>query len=269
VNFAVEDRLKELGIALESLSESVQHVFADGIVQLAKAAQNEWTRLAQERLKTSREIYVNGLRAAESFKITRSDSAGITAEIKLVGTMPNNLEFGMASFDMKAVRPGWLGGGKAKTTIARPATKTKAAVPSHKYIVIPFRHSKSDDSRFAYTGKAAAVGDLKTQLRAATKKYGLDRALTASAGEVATRRIPSKAPVHPYLAGLQKTEIATAGAGGKVRRSGQLHTFRIMSELSPAESWIHPGLKAANLLQEVETWVDKEMDHMMEKVLGV
>lgn len=257
ITFSVEDRLAEMGVALDEFGDAYEAIFNQGVASVAKAAHNEWVRLAQERCHTSREIYVNGLRAAESFKITETNGA-VRADITLVGREANNFEYGMGSFDMKSVRPGWLGGGKVKHG------------KNGDYVVIPFRHSKSDNSRFGYTGKAKAVSgpDLKTQLRAATKRYGLDRAMTGSAGEVATRRIPNKAPVHPYLKGLQKTEYAQPSSAKKgFSRSSTLTTFRVMSENSPASSWIHPGLKAKNLLAEVEAFTDKEFDRMIDVIL--
>ena len=47
-----------------------------------------------------------------------------------------------------------------------------------------------------------------------------------------------------------------------------LMTFRTMSESSPEDSWIHPGLDGAKLLPEVEKWVDKEIENVAETILG-
>ena len=256
ISFSVEDKLKSLGHLVEGIEEGLRMAFSQGIVEVAKGARDEWVRLAQARLKTSREIYVNGLRQADSFEI--GDLGGsVQATIQLVGVMPNNFEFGMGSFDMKTVRPGWLGGGKAKT-----------AKDGSKYVIIPFRHSKSADARFGYTGKAAGVTpDLKGQLRKVTKKYGLDKALTSSVGEIATRRVPRNAPVHPYLQGLQKTEYAQPTRSGGMKRSSTLTTFRVMSEKSAPDSWIHPGLRPLSLLQEVSAWVDKDMERMVNIIM--
>lgn len=247
--------LEGKGYNVDALEEETIFAFQAAVNGLARAAQSEWIRLASEKLKSSRDIYIQGLRQAESFKETYAgDEASF--EIQLVGEMPNNLEFGMPSFDMKSVRPGWLGGGKEKT-----------AKDGHKYIRIPFRHSISSSPRFADSGQAKLAG-LKTQLRAAVKTYGLNRALTAAGGEVATRRIPNGAPVHPFLKGLQKTEVAKEGPTGKIRRSSTLTTWRVMSEKSPADAWIHPGLNAANLMSQVESWAESQVDKIIDTILG-
>jgi hypothetical protein len=214
-------------------------------------------------LGTSGETYIGGLQAAGSFKVKGTRRGAAEYEVALVGDMPNNFEFGMPSYDMKAVRPGWLGGGKAKTS-----------KDGNKYVVIPFRHSTGDGKRFNYTGKAAAVNspNLKTQLRAAVKNYGLDRMTRTATGQVVkgvTARIPNTAPVHPFLQGMVRTQKPMAGRTNAGQRgSSTLTTFRIMSEKSKPGSWIHPGLKPANILPEVESWVDSQLGRIIETIIG-
>lgn len=257
--FSVQAKLTAMGINIDAFEDGMVSSFQLQIANLAKAAQQEWGRIAQARLNTSRDSYVNGLRQAESFKQIDLGSGGVMFEVSLVGEFPNNLEFGMGSFDMKAVRPGWLGGSKAKT-----------GKDGKKYVVIPMRKSVSNSPRFADTGKAAAVG-LKAQLRTAVKAYGLDRMIKSGTGQVVegvTGRIPNNATdVHPYLKGLTRTQTATKGSLG-MRGSSTLTTFRIMSEKSNPSSWIHPGLKPANILPEVESWVDGQLDNVIEMMLG-
>jgi hypothetical protein len=253
---SLKAKLTDRGYNVDALEDGVVEAFRLAVGGLAKAAQNEWIRLAQTKLKTSRDIYINGLRQAESFSVKPLGSGDTVFEIQLVGRMPNNFEFGMPSFDMKAVRPGWLGGSKAIT-----------AKDGHKFIRIPFRHSTSDSPRFGYTGKAKAVDpNLKTQLRSSVKKYGLDRMVKAATGAIvegSVARIPKGAPVHPYLKGLTRVQKAYGERG-----QSQLIAWRIMSEKSPADSWIHPGLQPANLLQDVESWIDGQLDKIIEQTLG-
>lgn len=248
---------QDFGLELDSLEYGMVQSIGVAVAGLARAAQDHWISLAQAKLKSSRADYINGLRQAESFRV-KSGASTQSFEITLVGRMPNNYEFGMPSFDMKSVRPGWLGGAKARR-----------AKDGSSYVIIPFRHSTSSDTNMAYTGKAAAVSsptDLKSQLRKAVKDYGLDRMLKTATGSVATgpvARIPKRAPVHPYLQGLTRIQTTRKGGG-----SSQLKTFRVMSEHSDPSSWIHPGIKAANLLPEVETWVDNKLDNLLEMILA-
>jgi hypothetical protein len=259
MNFSLKAKLVDRGAEIDSFSAGMVETFERALFGIAKGAQNEWIRLAQERLGTSSEIYVNGLRQAESFAM--KEGTGTSYEISLVGTMPNNFEYGMQPFDMKAVRPGWLGGSKAKT-----------AKDGSKYVVIPFRHSATSQ-RFAYTGKAAAAPDLKGQMRKAVRDYGLDRMTRTGTGQVVrgvTARIPNNAPVHSYLKGMVRTQTPTSGTtkSGQQRGSSTLNTFRVMSTKSKSGSWQHPGLKAANLLPEVESWIDSQLGNIIETILG-
>lgn len=258
-DFSVKAKLENAGINIGAFEDGVVEAFQLQCGQIATAARDEWVRIAQSRLKTSREFYVQGLRQAESYKMTELGSGGVKFEITLVGDMANNVEFGMGSFDMKAVRPGWLGGGKSKT-----------GKNGKKYVTIPFRHSTGNSPRFADTGKAAAVG-LKAQLRTAVKNYGLDRMIKTGTGQVVegvAGRIPNNATdVHPYLRGLTRTQTVTAGSLG-TRGQGTLTTFRRLSENSKPEAWIHPGIQAVNIMPEVEAWMDTQLDKVIEMMLG-
>jgi hypothetical protein len=253
-------KIEEAGYNVDLMETATVETFRAEVRRIAIAAHEEWKRLAQTRLKTSRDIYVNGLRQSESFrerKVGREDVYDIT----LVGRMPNNFEFGMASFDMKAVRPGWLGGAKAKVS-----------KEGKRYVVIPFRHSTGPSRRFGYTGKAAAAR-LDREVKKVARDYGLNRMIRTAAGKVVAgpvKRAPNKSPIHSYLRGLTRIQKPTSGTTktGKQRGQGYLMTWRIMSEKSPADSWIHPGLQPMNLLREVENFVNDEFEKAVERVLG-
>lgn len=261
MNFSVKASLENLGYNLDALEDGLIEILNIQVGQLAMAARGEWIRLAQERLKTSREDYVGGLRQSESFTMLRGAGGLVSYEISLVGAFPNDIEYGKGPFDMKGVRPGWLGG-KA----------SKMGKNGKRYVVIPFRHSTSNSPRFADTGKAAAIG-LKSKLKDAVKNYGLDRMVRTATGQVVegnVSRMPKGADVHPYLQGMVRTQQAYSGTtkSGLGRGSGTLTTFRVMSENSKPGSWIHPGLRAVNLLAEVEQFVDNEMMKIANNLFG-
>lgn len=256
-DISLKAKLEDRGITDEISAETAEK-FRVAVGNLAKAAQNEWITRAQSRLESSREIYVNGLRQAESFKVV-TGLLSDTYELQLVGEMPNNLEFGMPAFDMKAVKPGWLGGKKAKV-----------GKDGSRYVTIPFRHSTGNSPRFAYTGKAKAA-DMKTLLRKAVKDYGMNRWGIGPGGAIPPmKRIPNNAPVHQYLKGLTRIEKPTSGrtSTGVQRRSSMFMTWRRMSDKSAPSSWIHPGLTAANILPEIETWADEQLDKIIDTVIG-
>jgi hypothetical protein len=261
----VRVKLEGAGLNVDDFATGVAETFLKGVGVIAQNAKSHWIDLAGRRLHTSRGDYVAGLQKPDSFTAIKSGS-NVIYEIILVGKMPNNFEFGMASFDMKQVRPGWLGGGKAKT-----------AADGHKYITIPFRHSTSSNSRLGYSGQAKAA-QLQNELRKVVKQYGLNRMVSAAgvprqgsvarAGATVTSgrgRAATTRPIHPFLRNL--TRVQKVHDSGKVQ--GQLLSWRIMSENSEPGSWIHPGITAANILPEVERFVHNELDSLIDRMFGV
>lgn len=259
--FKLSEKIENLGFNVDSLSAGLAASLQRAIGSAAQMAQGEWIRLAQSRLHSSRSMYVNGLRQAESFQSKVVDGSPVFT-IALVGSMPNNIEHGMAAFDMKAARPGWLGSPKAKI-----------AADGHRYIRIPMRHSTTSDSNMAYTGKAKAQ-NMKQELKKTVKAYGLDRMIRMATGNVQTGRVasvPRNAPdVHRFLQGLTRVQEAfnSTTASGKQRGAASLMTWRILSEKSAEDAWIHPGLPGVHLLEEVSRWTDRELDRIIEQVMG-
>lgn len=249
-------KIEGMGHNVDAFEAGTKEALRQALAGIAQAGHAEWIRLAQARLRSSRDEYVGGLMKKDSFKVAKDGSSEPVFTISLIGEMANNFEFGMSSFDMKNVRPGWLGGKRAKI-----------GKDGKRYITIPFRHSTGSSPRLAYTGKAA-MANLKTELFKTVKAYGLDRMVRAASGQVmegAVGKVPGRADVHQYLKGL--TKIQKANKGGK-SGSSTLITWRRMSESSAEDSWVHPGLDAANILPEVERYIDEEMGRVVEKILG-
>jgi len=258
MKLSVATKLADIGIAIDGLSSEIQGKFHHAVIAIAEGARSRWIDFAKVRLKTSRADYIIGLKQAESFRSYTRGST-IVHEIQLVGEMPNNFEFGMTGFDMKAVRPGWLGGAKAKTS--KDGTK---------YIHIPFRQSATMAN--LYSGKAALTRthDIRRHVAWAARRYGLNQTIR-SGRSIKTKpiTIPKTATVHPYLRGLTKyqTKIKGITKSGKEKGSSTLMTFRTMSEKSDPGAWIHPGITGAKLLPLVERWVDNELNHVVDHIM--
>ena len=259
MKLSVSTKLTEMGVSIDGLSSEIQAKFHHAVAGIAKGAQGRWKELAQMRLKTSQADYIVGLYQAESFRSYVRGTA-IVHEVQLVGRMPNNFEFGMAGFDMKAVRPGWLGGAKAKTS-----------KDGSKYVSIPFRHSTTMSN--LYSGKAALTRthEIRGHVAWAARRYGLNK-MTRVGKKIKTGptgRIPKTATVHPYLRGLTRYQTKTKGItkSGKERGSSTLVTFRTMSEKSDPGAWIHPGITGAKILPIVERWVDNELNSVVDHIM--
>jgi hypothetical protein len=257
---SIAQKAQDLGFNVDLLEESVKESFRHALAGVAQAAHAEWIALAQSRLKTSRDDYVMGLQKANSFEVGRDPDGEKNYTITLRGQLANNVETGMPPFDMKNVRPGWLGGTKAKTS-----------KDGSKYVTIPFRHSTSNSPRAAYSGKAA-VDNLKKELKKTVRDYGLDRMVRTATGAIkqgSVKRVPRDEGVHRYLHGLTRIQSRARGLTprGLQRGQSQLMTWRIMSEKSAPDSWLHPGITAKNLLRDVESWTDRQMTNIVKTVL--
>lgn len=256
---SVQSKIDERGFSIASLSVGMMEAFHAAVDGTALGAMAEWERIASQRLRSARQIYINGLRQSESYKM-EIVAGRVNYTLTLMGEMPNNFEFGMPSFDMKVIRPGWLGGMRAKT-----------GKDGKKYVTIPFRHSTTSGAIMSYTGKAKRE-NVAQSLQYAVRKYGLREMVRNSGGNIVrgtVTKIPAGATdVHRFLTGLQRIQTPTAGVtpSGLQKGTSQLVTFRRMSENSPPESWIHPGIRAVNILPDVERWIDYELDHILDRI---
>jgi len=246
-------KFEEMGLSVDTFSESAIEAFKKAFFGTGVTVRDHWIDLAQKNLTTSRSTYIEGLQKADTIRNYMTGNV-LVVEIQLIGRMPNAFEYGMPSFDMKSVRPGWLGGGKAK-----------AGKDGKMYVTIPFRHSTSSSARLAYSGKAAR-DNLQQELRKTVKQYGLNRLIKSSSGAIAegpVARVPKDASVHRYLHGLTKIQKASPSGG---RHSSSMMTWRRISENSEPGSWIHPGIEKKNLLPRVGRFADQELERIINMI---
>lgn len=198
---------------------------------------------ANRSLKKSRGAYLDGLQVTEVKRLR--------GRVELVGALANMVEQGATAFDIKegmaasSKRKIKKGGGWYMTIPFRIGTPNAIGnkgfagnMPSNLYGVV--RRNKAKETAMGGTtvsGKGVNYGQLQstnnTQLnkREAIKK---EDGLGLSAAQ--RKEYVSKAPLMLGLMRSQKTyEKAT---------QGQYNTFRRISDKSPANSWIHRGIKA-------------------------
>lgn len=171
---------------------------------IAEAARDEWVRLAEESgLTTTKEAYIEGIGEIQA----PSENERV---IDLEGWLPNALEEGVGSFDMK---PGLLKG--------------------RNHVVIPIKYGKPGSTKATplSTQTFNRVKDLKRGERFSTK-------LGRSKYE-----------------GLQK--------GRKSDGKDSFVKFRTVSENSPQDSWIHPGLTPLLLAEKVQAFIEQNMPSIL------
>ncbi len=101
-------KIETKGDVKKLLKENEERMY-EIIDTLADVSRAEWIRLAGERLHSTYREYVMGLNTSESIVKTGKGFS----QVSLVGWLPNAVENGLPSFDMK---PGFLASPKAKVS---------------------------------------------------------------------------------------------------------------------------------------------------------
>jgi hypothetical protein len=236
--------------------------FMDTVLDdVAASARAKWILLAQQRLGSSKRDYIDGIQDVEG--------SGKERSITLVGWLPNAVEQGIDSYDLRTTL---LGPGKGKT-----------AKDGHKYRPIPFRHGTPGSGGQAGTPMGARLGPQGGQSFAYAATGIMDKAQAAKLGKaiyararaleqgqrLGTRKGTGYVPIResrdvaqvmrvPKLAPWHKTDIF-AGMQRDTKTyeratQAQYTTFRTISEAKP-DGWIHPGIQARHLAAEVEEHV--------------
>jgi len=224
----------------------------DDVAALARA---RWIRLAQTQLHSSKRDYINGIQEVSG--------KGGERWITLLGRLPNMVEQGIDGWDLRETL---LGEGKGKVS-----------KDGHRYRAIPFRHGTPGSQGQAGTPVGLRYGPQGPQSRAWAAQGHVGEGMAAQLGQAVyaqakrlrgQRRLPNRTYVDlghlpgghkrvavPLLAPWHSTDIY---AGMKrtekkyrVATQGQYTTFRMISEANPT-GWIHPGITARNLHQQVE-----------------
>jgi hypothetical protein len=197
-----------------------------------------------------------------------------TAQIALVGRWPNTLEAGCGPFDLR-------------TTLLVPG-KVRAVRVSKEgflYLAVPFRHGAGGKGGgkggrvmgSAYRGmlgdKAAAQLGKALAARAKALEATLSSPAYASYGTMYGGRLP--AGLAPKLQEHHGSDIyAGMVREQKTYRSAtqnQYMTWRMITtnpasrkySVSGRASWMHPGIKPANLLRDVQAFVERERPAVM------
>ena len=219
---------------LPDLKNSIQQV----LYLTAEAAKREWTRVARQRLRSTAKAYISSIGPIE---IRRG-----TATIRLrndtpEGKLANALEQGAEPYDLKK--------GLLKSSKVR---RTKDGKP---YIHVPFQlKTPGGGARGASPPvmprpvyRLASQLGIGQQLKLPKKyeDYGMKTRLSADLKKWGHYTWKSS----PYQ-GIVKIP-AVKGPGSTYM------TFRTVSKNSDPSSWIHPGFRAKNCIEETVKNLDK------------
>jgi hypothetical protein len=243
-----------MGIMLAALAD--KDVVASVLEDVMTGARNEWIKLAQTKLNSSRRDYINGIQEV----VVEKFSASVT----LLGLMPNYVENGMSPFNMHSTLLGpdvpvvpWGSGQKGK----------HARKDGGFYRVIPFRHQTPGTigqgggapmgTQYAGMLGQSVAASLGKKIHEAAKAL---KPTTSEPGKATQwgERLPEG--LAPKLKSTHTTDIYS----GMVRQEKKYEsatqstyaTFRVISDGQP-DKWMHPGIEPAHLADDVEKYLDK------------
>ena len=242
-------KANELGKDLENLAEETEAELNDAVKNLAHAAYAQLAARVQAMKMNAqnRQAYLKGL----DFMDLGENSYLIT----LNGDWPNMLEEGFSGYDMK------------DSLLNSTKTVTEGSRAGQSWV----QKNKKDGSKFAHVPfqqKPFAVsGDLQQDLKAMTARNmeGAEQRLTKTfkdpSGKPISGKVATARSENPLLDRVTKYQ--------KVSESGRVQsiymTFRTISENS--EGWRHPGFGGYGLFEEIESYVETELDRIIEILL--
>jgi hypothetical protein len=247
--------------------EEVQKISDNAARQLALLTQAKITELANEKLKTRRKTFLEGI------SLKQEDSGVWLIHID------ESVHWINDGVEEHSMLPDFLRSDKAKT-----------AADGHKYLVIPFEFQAGKGGPTQNTPyQQDLVNAIKNQLKAAKIPWGKiekDDKGNPALGRLhsLTMKTPSKTkngpgqgwgklgdsrmgPTDiPFLQGAAVYQ--TKNEKGKIERS--VMTFRVASEEHlGTERWFHPGLDSVRIMEEAYYWALKELEtNIMPSVLS-
>jgi len=237
--------------------DDIDHLKEAVVKTVTKVVHTEWRNQAKRGLTNSRSQYMNSIIASEVGRFTNV--------LTLVGTVPNMIEQGASSFDMKK---GFEN--SSKKIITRGADGTLGW-----YLTIPFSWAQpgalGESSKFTgvlpndvfkiLKGKQKANPDAKLNLSDIPDEYKIPK-MTSKLNLLDDQLIPEYKSIYEGV-----HQVGGAGKGGPIM------SFRRVSKKSLEESWIHPGIKARNFAEkawdaaEVPTVVGDVIDNFLDQIM--
>lgn len=212
------------------LSESqVKDMIDFSIKEITASFAREWEKIANEKLVTSRNEYVQSL-------IVVDEGYGQGA-VLLRGWLPNAVEEGQSEFDIKI---GLLNGPNAKV-----------GKNGSKYNTVPFRYGTSGSIEANFNGGLLPVEVYQV---AKTKSVGTPltkEELPQQFQEAKTVTVKAPAPKN-FEEYTHKSSIYEGVIKNEDKVTGQstYSSFRRVSENSNVNSWQHPGIEAHHLAEQ-------------------
>ena len=201
----------------DQLSPKVTTAIRGAIQGSLAIVRDRWQQEVQQKLKSSRMMYLQGL-GFDSITYP-IDSDGFAGAVQLRGKFPNMLERGFSAFDIK------LGFGKSP--------KVSKSKSGGWYLTIPFRHSTPGSNGMFGSSMPKDV------YKAAQKLPDGGRLSFPGVGDKSWTGYQHKNKKHDGLTRIVRSYQSA--------NQSQYYTFRRVSNNSDPMSWWHPGYKGVKI----------------------
>lgn len=224
----------------------------EAVEQAAEYVQATWQQvvMGSETVPGAKPISLNiSLRRlyADSIVLDKqlTGMGSVSQRILAAKKIAEQLENGSGPWDMK---PMLLNGPKARVG------------KNGKYNIIPFRHGTGGNSDSNYKTMPTQVykqaRELKASVRAGNAmKYGGRLPAQGKPGKNPTTGYQHKNEKHEGMVRVEKTY--------KAAKQSQYMTFRVVSERSDPNSWIHPGYEAHHIAKSVADFCRPAVEDMI------
>jgi hypothetical protein len=222
---------KEFG----ELKKEVEEALTQGVKQVASMTHAKTQELASEKLKSTRQLYLNNLEFKE-------------------------IEMGIwvVSLDQPAlfIEEGRKSGSMIPDLLRRNA---KTAKDGSRYKAIPFQHNKPPSQTPRKSEEIVSL--VKSELKARNIPYKKIEYNADGSPKLGRLHVikdiqsprPSARASHGVLDSL--TIYQTKLPSGKIRRD--IMTFRVASTKHEGSKWIHPGMEGKKFMDEALEWAEK------------
>lgn len=224
------------------LKNQVEEAIVKGVGALAAATHAKALEMANEKLHTTSGVYKEAL----SFKKLEGNIWVVSLDMKKAGWIEDGL------------KPGFM-----KQLLNGKSAKTNA--DGGKYAIIPFQHNKNPTEQTPQAKEM--LGQIKNFLKEKnikTTKLEFNADGSPKMGLLHRFNIESSKPSYkakyPALSGLAIYQ--RKNEKGKIKK--EIMTFRIITEKHEQDGrWFHPGVKAANIIDETFFWAINEWDNVI------
>lgn len=212
----------------DALSPGIVGAIEGAISTSLALIRDRWQTEAQNRLRSTRVDYLMGLQVGS---IQQPYDEPLTGAVVLMGELPNAIEKGYGSFDMK------VGFGNSP--------RIRRTDKGGWYLTIPLRHGTPGSSSFGTTMSKDVYG-VASSLNPYKSGLGNTSAMISGAGDRSWNGYQHKSNINNGMVRIVKSY--------KNANQSMYYTFRRVSNNSDPMSWWHPGYRGAHIADSVEPY---------------